>query len=83
MGRCDFENFNILIYITKLIKLKKRVSSKRDFSFPNERSRPFCASADRASYLSDLESDDENSVDNPVKVKTAKACIEKVKINKN
>ena len=24
MGRCDFENFNLLIYITKLIKLEKK-----------------------------------------------------------
>ena len=40
--------------------------------------------SDEITYLSDLESDDENSVDNPVnvKVKTAKACIEKVKTQK-
>jgi hypothetical protein len=30
---------------------RQKVSSKRDFSFPNERSRPFCASADRASKI--------------------------------
>ena len=38
--------FNILIYITKF---QIKFLASEIFSFPNERSHPFCASADRAS----------------------------------
>ena len=49
MGRCDFENFNVLICITKLIIFKTKFLASEIFLFPNERSHPFCASANRAS----------------------------------